>query len=207
MDLDGAKKQRGALFHPVERCADGVGDVRVVSQVAVDEPAAVTDQPLQAVRAHRDPEILGGDIFQLMGLVDDRGGAGRDHLAVGGLAHRRVGAEQVMVYDDQIRLGRALTHAGHKAFLVLGAVGADAVLRAGRDLTPEGEVVGQVFDLRAVAGLGLPGPFGDVLDIPLVGGGAEEGVIRPVGVEPVETEVVSPALHVGGGEVHPQRLA
>ena len=181
------------MFHPVERFADGVGGVRVVSQVAVDVPATVSDQPIQAIRADRDSEILGRDILQLMGFVDDRVGAGWDHLAKRRLTHRGVCAEQVVVHDYQIRLGRALAHAGHEAFLMLGAVGADAVLRCGRDLTPEREVVWQVFDLRAVAGLGLPGPFGDVLDIPFVGGGAE-GVTGPVGVEPVETEVVSPSF-------------
>jgi hypothetical protein len=50
-------------------------------------------------------EVLRRDVFEVMRLVDDRVVAVGNHLAVGALAHRSIGAEQVVVDDHQVRFG------------------------------------------------------------------------------------------------------
>ena len=74
------------------------------------------------------------------------------------LPHRGVGAEQVVVDDDDVRFGGALAHAGDEAVVVARALGADAVLGRRGDVAPERQIFGQVLDLGAVAGLGVLAP-------------------------------------------------
>ena len=81
--------------------------------------------------------------------------------AVTRLLHREVGAEEVVVDDDEVGLERALAHPRDPARIEVGARLADAVLAAGRDLAPEVDAVGQVCDLAAVAGAACPAPLLD----------------------------------------------
>ena len=62
----------------------------------------VAHELVDAMRAERDAEVLRDDIFELMRLVDDGQVALRNDLAEAALAHRRVGAEQVMVDDHDV---------------------------------------------------------------------------------------------------------
>ena len=75
-------------------------------------------------------------------------------LAVGALPHRRVGAQQVMIDDDDVGVGGALPHARDEAVVVARTLGADAVFGAGGDVVPERRVLRQILELGAVAGLG-----------------------------------------------------
>ena len=126
-----------------------------------DQPLAVAHELVEPVIADRDTEILRGDVFELMRLVDDRIAAFGNHLAVRALADSRVGAEQVMIHDHQIRLGRARAHARDEAIRIARALGADAVFRCRRDFAPERQILWEVRHLCAIAGFGLPRPFFD----------------------------------------------
>ena len=154
-----------------------------------------------------DAEILRGHVLELVRLVDDGVAAFGDHFAVRALPDRRVGAQQVMVHDDEVRLGGALSHARDEAVGVARALGADAVFRCCGDLSPERQVLGQVCDLGAIAGLRPLRPFVDDGKKNLRRGLAEQlerACFRALAerFEPVQAQVVAAALHVGGGERH-----
>ncbi len=137
---------------------------RASSLAAFSSRSTSRAQLLHAVRGDLDAEVLGGHVLEEVGLVEDHRVVGGDDLAVAArVLHREVGAEQVVVHDHEVGLERALAHAGHPAGVEVGAGLADAVLARGRDLAPEVHGVGQVRDLRAVAGVGVGSP---VLDGP-----------------------------------------
>ena len=121
----------------------------------------VAHQVVDAVVADADAEVLRGDVLELVRFVDDQMRARRDHLAVGALAHRGVGAQQVVVDDHDVALGGALAHPRDEALAVARAVGAEAGLGGGRHLVPQRQVLGQLGQLGAVAGLGLRRPVLD----------------------------------------------
>ena len=89
----------------------------------------------------------------------------------------------------------------------------DAVLGRRRDVVPERQVFGQILDFGAIAGLGVPGPRVDCLDVVGVARGSREleagsrGNRIAQGLEAVQAQIVPAALHVGGGERHAERLA
>ena len=78
----------------------------------------VAHQVLDAVVADRQAEVLRRHVLELVRLVDHRVAAVGDHLAEGVLPHRRVGAEQVVVDDDDVGLGGALAHPRDEAVVV-----------------------------------------------------------------------------------------
>ena len=133
-------------------CADADGAVDVAREL------------LDAVVADGEAEILRRHVLELVRFVDDRVAAGGNHLAVRALPHRRVGAEQVVVDDDDVGLGGALAHARDEAVVVARALGAEAVFGGRRDVVPERQVLRQILELGAVAGLGLAAPLVDDAD-------------------------------------------
>src|SRR5918993_115207 len=71
----------------------------------------------------------------------------------------------------------ARAHARDIAVIEVWAVGADAILRAGSDLVPEVQVLGQFLDLGAVAGLSLLAPLLEQIDVVRVVARAEGGAV------------------------------
>src|SRR5262249_30266736 len=108
-----------------------------------------------------DAEILGGDVFKLMRLVDYERGARRDDLSVCALADRRVGAQQVMIDDDDVGFGGALAHQRDEAVAVPWAVAAQTRFGVGCDLFPEREVLRQIAELCPIASRRPLGPVDD----------------------------------------------
>ena len=104
-----------------------------------------------------------------------------------------------------------------KHSLKLRAVGADAVLGRRGDLLPERQVLRQVLDLRAVAGLGLAAPLVDDADVQRLVLDRGRNRCRPGGsrsrrpvterVESMQAEIVAAPFHVGRGERDAERLA
>ena len=131
-----------------------------------------------------------------MGLVDHREVAFGDDFAEAPLAHRRIGAQQVVIDDDDVRLGRAVAHASDEAVRVPRALATQALLGRRGDLAPERQVVRQVLDLAAVARRRGAGPLRDRLE-PLAIGRRQSGLRFAQAIEPVPAEVVGAALHVG----------
>ena len=104
------------------------------------------------------PEVLRRDVLELVRLVHDERRAGRDHLAVLALPHGRVGAQQMVIDDDDVGFRGALAHQRDEAVAVARALGAEARVGFGGDLLPQRQVFGQVAQLRAVAGRRLSSP-------------------------------------------------
>ncbi len=74
----------------------------VGDKTGADRPVDVAHEVVDAVAAHREAEVLRRHILELMRLVDDGVAAARDHFAEVALPDRRVGAEQVMVDNDDV---------------------------------------------------------------------------------------------------------
>ena len=120
----------------------------------------------RAVR-EADAEVVGGDVFELVGLVEDDGAGVGEDAGVGGsaglLLDGEVGEEEVVVDDDEVGLERLAAHVGDEAALPVGAGLAEAGFGAGVELVPERGVLGELIDLGAVAGFGRALPVGDVV--------------------------------------------
>ena len=100
-----AKERQRVIVDARDRVAD-LGIV-ILDHPEVQRALRVAHHIGDAVVADRDAEILRRDVFELMRLVDDRVVAVGDHLAVGALAHRRVGAQQVVIDDHDVGFGGA----------------------------------------------------------------------------------------------------
>ena len=133
--------------HVPGRGLQRIGPIAIRNQVRADGPFRVAREIFDAIVAQGDAEVLGGDVLQLVSLVDHGVVAPRDHFTVIALPHRRVGAEQVMVDDDHIGLGGTLAHAGDEALVVARALRADTVFAAGGDVFPEGKIFGEILEL------------------------------------------------------------
>ena len=176
-------------------------------------PVAVAHQLLDAVIAERDAEVVGRHILELVRLVHDEGRAARDHLAERAVPHRRIGAQQVVVHDHDVRLGGALAHLGHEAVVVARALRPQTRLGLGRDLAPERQILRQIPQLGAVAGGGGGGPLGDDRQehraLRVVAAAAVEQRRRVLRlrhvVQPVQAQVVRAAFHQRRREAHAQR--
>ena len=177
----------------------------VVDRARGRQPLDVARELLQPIGADAEAEILGGDVLELVRFVEHGVGAGRNHLAEGVLADRRVGAQQMMIHDHEIRGGGALAHARDEALVVPRALGAEAGLGGCGDLVPEGQVLREVLQLGAIAGLGARRPLfddrkKDVMNYRRAGRAASQLI------HPVQAEIVRAALHVGRGERDPERV-
>jgi hypothetical protein len=122
------------------------------------QAGCVADEIIHAEIAQRHAKVLRGDVFELVRLIDDERGARGDDLAVLALADRRIGAQQVMVDDDDIRLRGALAHLRHEAVAVPRTLGAETRLRLGGDVLPERQVFGKIPQLRPVSRLRVAQP-------------------------------------------------
>ena len=119
---------------------DGVGRGACARQAAV----GIAHEIVELVGAERQPEVLRGDVLELVRFVHDQRGARRDDLAEVAPAARGVGAEQVVVDDDDVRFGGALAHLRDEAVGVARALGAEAGFGGGGDVVPQRQVFRQV---------------------------------------------------------------
>ena len=124
----------------------------------------VADELVDALGAEADAEVVGGDLFELVGLVEDDGGGFGEDAGVGGvgglLLDAEVGEEEVVVDDDDVGLERFAAHGGDEAALPVGAGLAEAGFGAGVEFLPERGGFGEGVDLGAVAGFGGFFPVG-----------------------------------------------
>ena len=165
------------------------------------ETVGVSCQFLETVAADRDAKVLRGDIFELMRFVDHGETTVGDHLPVGALSDRGICAEEVMVHDDDVRFDGALSHPGDEAVVVARTLRPDAVFGRGGDLTPEGGIIWEVFDLSPVSGVGLFRPLVHDLEIRAVDRRA--GLVAVASFsKTVKTKVVGTTFHVRGREAH-----
>ncbi len=139
-----------------------------------------------------------------MRLVDDRQVARRDDLAEAALSHGGVRAEQVVVDDDDVRLGGRFTHARDEARGKHGAVPSEALLARRGHVGPKRQVIRQVVDFCAIARLGVARPLRDALEPGAIGRRQTGGrLAQPL--QPVKAEIVGAPLHVCGAHVVSER--
>ena len=101
-------------------------------------------------------------------------------------------------------LGGAVAHPRDEAVGVARALAAEALLARRRELGPERQVVRQVFDLGAIAGLRRRQPTRrSGASAPIVLRQRRERLDQPF--EAMQAEVVRAALHVGGADRVPER--
>ncbi len=192
-----AKEESGTIPHPIDGLAQLIGIVQ--EDLEPETAFAITDEVVHSVVADGNAEILRGHILQLMRLVYDRVGATGDDFAVCALPDGGIGAEEMMIDNDEIRLGGALPHARDETFAVSRTLGADAVFRARGNAGPERDVFGKLFEFCAIPGLGARSPRVEQRD---PGRGGFEGSLRalPKALVAVQAQVVAPPLHAGGLE-------
>ncbi|MEZ5362510.1 MAG: hypothetical protein R2748_09310 [Bryobacterales bacterium] len=128
--------------------------------------ARVTDELFVAIVRDLDAEVLAGDLFDLVGLVEDDGGLlVRDDRAEVVLAQGEVGEEEVVIDDDDVRFGGLLVHLGDEAAVELRTLRSGTHLAAGVELVPGGGVGAQLDELGAVASLGFGLPLLDAAEL------------------------------------------
>ncbi len=118
----------------------------------------------QRVSGRRDPEVLGGGIFDAVGLVQNNAGKGGQYGRAGKVAqflfHGDVGKEHVMVDDKQVRPGHVPARAGQETVVEMPATRAGAQVGLAVDPLPQ-DAVGHEMQVRAAAVARSLGPFRD----------------------------------------------
>ena len=116
----------------------------------------VARQFVHAQVADGNSEVVAGDVFQFVRLVEDHRAALGKHAGVGRAFgfefDGEVGEEQMMVDDDDVALGRAAAHLGDEATVVLFAFLAETGVGARVEFVPESAGLGQFGEFGAIAG-------------------------------------------------------
>src|SRR5947199_134022 len=128
-------------------------------------------RPLTSIGAEageQRAEVLGRYRLDRVGLVEYDGGVTRKHRRSGvsrrGGAQGQIGEEEMMVDDHYVGVRCLSPHAKDEAAIVVLALRSDALVRAGREIAPGSEVLRQVAQLGAVAGLRRLRPGRDAVE-------------------------------------------
>ena len=107
------------------------GRVRLLQRLV-----GVAHQLFQTVIADHDAEVLRRDIFQLVGLIEDNHGIVRQHRPEVPLPQSKVGEEEMVVDDDDVRFKGALANERDKTVVPVGAFLSGARLPPGVEVPP-----------------------------------------------------------------------
>ena len=147
-----------ALRRPDADCARAALDLGGAREIARER-----EHPL---RRDVQAEELRRDILDLVGLVEDHDLVGRQHLRLGPLAaQREVGEVEVVVDDDELRVGGAAAHLRDEALLEERAARADARLGRRLHVAPERGVVREIGQVGAISRGRLADPGEDPLQL------------------------------------------
>ena len=171
---------------------------------AAEQDVCVAGQVFEAEIGERAAEVLRGDLFKLVGLVEDDGGRFRENAGVGSVAggetDRSVGEEEMVIDDDQVGLEGPAAHLGDEAAAVVGACAAETGFRAGIELVPEGGGLGEGGKLGAVAGFSDLLPLSDLAVLFDLVEARKNGLVAE-GEEFAAAKVVGAALHVADAKL------
>ncbi len=192
--------------------ADGGGgafDGGAAGAFGAEHRFGVAGELVEAVAGERDAEVLRGDVFELVGFVEDYGGGFGEDSGIRGagglLLDGEVGEEEVMVDDDEVGLERLAAHLRDEAGLPVGAGLAEADFAAGVELVPERGGFGEFVDVGAVTSSGGALPLQDGVELRNVVEAGEDGIVAE-GVKLLLAEVVGAALHVADSQRAEQRF-
>ena len=203
-EVAGADRERGE--EELRTLTDGLGgalDGRGGDAFASEHGFGVAGQLVKAGVGEGNAKVLAGDVFELVGFVEDDGGGFGQDAGVGRsgglLFDGEVGEEEVVVDDDDVALKGLATHLGDEALLPVGAGLAEADFAAGVEFMPEVGALGEVVDLGAIAGLGGALPLQDGVELRDFFEAGEQRIVAQ-GVEFLLADVVGAALHVADAE-------
>src|SRR5262249_34505126 len=161
--LDVGKELLGRLAGALELVVGGVvGDAGEQAALA-SGMLQLVEQPVEAAAADLDAEVVGGDGFERVGLVeDDRLVVGQDVAAL--LADFQVAEEQGVIDDEDLGAVHLLAGTEIEALGVVGTGPAKAVARVAVDRIPHH---GQGLEAQvALAALPtLPGPPSELREL------------------------------------------
>ena len=164
-DGERGEEHAGAILDGGAKAFDGTGGGFFGAQDGFDVAGELVETGVRKA----DTEVVGGYVFELVGLVeDDGGGLGQDAGVgcAGGLElDVEVGEEEVVIDDDEVGLLRFAAHLRDEAVFPVGAGGAETGFGAGVELGPKLRRFGQVVEFGAVAVEGGLFPGGDVVEL------------------------------------------
>ena len=173
------------------------------------ENVGVAGKIFESEIGERAAEVLRGDLFKLVRLVEDDGGSFGENAGIGriagGEADRGVGEKEMVIDDDEIGLESAAAHLGDEAAAIVGTSAAEAGVGAGVELMPEGGGFGKGGKLGAVAGLSDALPLGDLAVLVNFVEARENGLVAE-GEELAAAKVIGAALHVADAQFAEQRF-
>ena len=165
----------------------------------------IAQQFIDANVGDGDAEIIGGHVFQLMRFVEDHHARIGQHTGIGRAIGRRfdgqVGAEQMMVDDDDVALGGAPPHLGDEAALELLAFASRCSGRCARPACGHSvAVLRQLGQFGAVASCGGLLPVADDAEVVDFLQPVEHRLVGQV-VEFLAAQVIAAALHVADAQL------
>ena len=165
----------------------------------------VAPQILHLVVAHGEPEVLSGDILDVVRFIENHRPIFGNDAAVFLFLHRQIGEEQMVVDDDQVALHRAHVHLRDEAAVELSALRSGAGLAARIELRPGRAPFRQVLDRGPIAAVGAffplaqDGKVGDLLQA------LQDRLLLGI-VELLAAQVIRPSLHQTGVDAAREKL-
>jgi hypothetical protein len=100
-----------------------------------------------------------------MRLVENHRVARGQQLGNAFVTQRHVGKKQMVIHHHHVGIQRLLARAHHKTFVVMLAVGAEAVVARGGDMRPDAGVFRHLGEIGPVAALRAPSETRDQLQV------------------------------------------
>ena len=117
---EGGEEETRALAKLLGKCGNLRG-----GGVAAEKNVGIAGKIFEAQIGERAAEVLRGDLFKLVGLIEDDGGGFGEDAGVGRIAgreaDRRVCKEEMVIDDDEVGLEGAAAHLGDEAAPIVGA--------------------------------------------------------------------------------------
>ena len=155
----------------------------------------IARQRLELARADRPAEELLRDIGQLVSFVDDHGVRSRQQLAEPQVFQREIREQQVMIDDHDLCGLRAAPRLGDETALDELALPAEAVVDGRCHLGAQRMILGEILELREVAGIARLPPRVERLERRDRRRIAR--TVAPRRVEPVPAQVIAAAFEHG----------
>ena len=127
--------------------------------------ARVVEELGEAVIADMKSEILGRDIFEVVGFIEDDGAVVRKNRGCIGLAYGQIGEKQMMIHHNDIGFHGFLPHERQKATIVVFAFRAQTPVSPRIHACPQLGILAHGAQLGSIAGFRLLSPIEDGLEI------------------------------------------
>ena len=190
-----AEEKTKIAHGPIEQVA-GIGNARLFHGCLAPGNLCIACQLLQLLAAHRETEKLVRHLRKLMCLVDDEGIGHRQQLAEALVPQCKIGTEQVMIDDDEIRLLCSTARLDEVTGIMVGTLLAEAVVGCRGHERPYGSVFRYPREFGDIAMTGLAGPAAHLLEH--IGNHRYRGaVVEPGAVHAVDAEIVGTSLEKG----------